>query len=165
MTITVRNFMPADWQAVEKIYTDAIAKGISTFTRSCPSYEEWDASHLQNARFVATNEHGDVIGFSTLSPTSSRVPYRGVCEVSVYVNERYRKQGIGKLLLQTLIDYAEGHTIWTLQASIFPFNTASIALHEACGFRKMGVRENIAKDIFDTWQSTVLMERRSTTIF
>lgn len=165
MTITVRDFTPTDWYAVEKIYKTAIAEGGSTFTRTCPSYEEWDASHLQNAKFVATNKQGDVLGFSTLSSTSSRAPYCGVCEVSVYVNATHRKLGVGKLLLQKLISHAEEHSIWTLQASIFASNTASIALHEACGFHKVGVRENIAKDIFDVWQNTVLMERRSTTIY
>lgn len=165
MTITVRDFTPADWLFVEKIYKTAIAEGISTFTRTCPSFEEWNTSHLQNAKFVATNEQGEILGFSTLSPTSTRAPYRGVCEGSVYVSATHRKQGIGKLLLQALISYAEQHTIWTLQASIFSSNAASIALHEACGFRKVGTRENIAKDIFDVWQDTVFMERRSATIF
>ena len=51
---------------------------------------------------------------------------------------------------------------WNLdpQAGIFPENTASVALHKSCGFRKVGVRRRIGK-LGDTWRDVLLLERRS----
>ena len=50
--------------------------------------------------------------------------------------------------------------LWTLQTGIFPENAASIALHESCGFRVLGVRERIGRHL-DRWRDVVFMERRS----
>lgn len=80
--------------------------------------------------------------------------------MSVYVGADFRGKGIGKALLERLISESEANGIWTLQASIFPENAASIALHERCGFRKVGVRERIAM-LKGNWRNTVLLERRS----
>jgi L-amino acid N-acyltransferase YncA len=62
--------------------------------------------------------------------------------------------------LQTLIGQSEQNGIWTLQASVFPENVASIALHKSCGFREVGTRERIGK-MNGVWRDTVLLERRS----
>ena len=160
----IRKFTPEDWAAVAEIYTDGITKGKATFADTCPTFEQWDTSHLPNARFVSVDERDVVVGFSTLSATSARVPYKGVCEVSVYVAPSAQQQSIGFSLLQTLVDYAEQNGIWSLQCSLSPFNYASIAIHEKCGFRKVSIREKIAKDIFGQWQDTMWLERRSKTI-
>jgi phosphinothricin acetyltransferase len=86
--------------------------------------------------------------------------YAGVAEVSVYVAASARGRGIGKALLRALIVESEGRGIWTLQAGIFPENAASIALHEACGFRQVGRRERLGQ-MGDVWRDVILMERRS----
>lgn len=69
---------------------------------------------------------------------------------------------MGKALLHALIEQSEQNGIWTLQAGIFPENTASIALHESCGFRQVGRREKIGK-LNGVWRDVVLLERRSKT--
>jgi phosphinothricin acetyltransferase len=63
-------------------------------------------------------------------------------------------------LLEALIEESERNNIWTLQASIFPENTASVKLHLACGFREVGRRERIAM-LNGVWRDTLLFERRS----
>jgi len=63
-------------------------------------------------------------------------------------------------VLESLISESQQHGIWTLQASIFPENVASISLHKTCGFREVGRRELIAK-LNGVWRTTVLLERRS----
>jgi len=68
--------------------------------------------------------------------------------------------GVGKALLQALIEDSERAGIWTLQAGIFPENTISIALHKACGFRELGIRERIGR-LRGVWRDVILMERRS----
>ena len=91
---------------------------------------------------------------------SSRPVYRGVAEVSVYVATAARGQGVGRALLAALVEASEAEGIWTLQASIFPENEASLALHRRCGFRVVGRREHIAQH-HGLWRDTLLLERRS----
>jgi phosphinothricin acetyltransferase len=68
--------------------------------------------------------------------------YTGVAEVSVMFLMYYRGKGIGKKLLTELVTFSESN-IWTLQASIFPENIASIELHKSCGFREVGIRKKL----------------------
>ena len=101
-----------------------------------------------------------VIGWAALSPVSGRLVYRGVAEVSVYVAAAARGRGVGKALLLALVRESERNGIWTLQAGIFPENTASISLHKSCGFLEVGVRHRIGK-LRDEWRVVLLLERRS----
>jgi L-amino acid N-acyltransferase YncA len=144
---------------VAAIFWDGIRSGLASFETAVPSWEDWDAAHLQEARLVAT-EWDDVIGWAALAPVSSRRCYRGVAENSVYVAESHRGCGVGRLLLDALVRRAEHAGIWTIQTSIFPENRASVALHVRCGFRVVGVRERIAKRD-GLWRDTLLLERRS----
>ena len=148
-----------DWEAVKKIYEEGIATGNATFQAVAPGWDDWNSSHLQHSRIVA-RQGDEILGWAGLTPVSYRCVYAGVAEVSVYVSGRARGQGIGKQLLQKLIDESETNGIWTLQAGIFPENTASIKIHEACGFRKLGIRERIGK-MDGVWRDSLLLERRS----
>lgn len=150
------------WPRVRAIYLEGIATGQATFMTSAPDWEEWDEGHLSHSRLVALLE-GEVVGWAALSPVSKRPHYRGVAEVSVYVGEGARGQGVGSALLAELIRQSEAAGIWTLQSSIFPENVASVRLHEAHGFRLMGRRERIAQH-HGVWRDTVILERRSKTI-
>lgn len=164
------------WPAVQEIYREGIATGNATFETELPDWEKWNSSHRQDCRFVALEpielgeDAGDlvtlplhrltVLGWAALSPVSTRPVYRGVAEVSVYVAAAARGRGVGKALLEALVQESEVNGIWMLQAGIFPDNTASIALHKSCGFRKVGRRRRIGK-LADTWRDVLLLERRS----
>ena|SRR5215469_15267502 len=149
---------PQDWGAVRAIYLEGIATGNATFATSAPEWEEWDRTHLPLCRLVVRS--GAVLGWAALSPVSRRQVYRGVAEVSVYVAERARGKGVGTALLSTLVTNSEREGIWTLQAGIFPENEASIQLHKQAGFRIVGVREKLGRDL-GRWRDVILMERRS----
>jgi L-amino acid N-acyltransferase YncA len=95
-----------------------------------------------------------------LVPVSGRCVYAGVAEVSVYISADARGKGLGKLLLQKLIEESEANNLWTLQAGIFPENIASIKIHQDSGFRIIGKREKIGK-MNGIWRDTLLLERRS----
>jgi phosphinothricin acetyltransferase len=151
---------PEDWETVRAIYEAGIATGQATFETAAPSWEAWDASHRANCRLVARQD-GQVIGWAALSPVSGRCVYGGVAEVSVYVAASWKGKGVGKALLQTLVAASEAAGLWTLQATIFPENTASIRLHHVCGFRTVGVRERLGQQD-GRWRDVVLLERRST---
>ena len=81
----IREMRCEDWNRVKDIYRQALERGISTFNTQCPSFEEWDASHCKECRYVY-EENGVVCGWITIAPTSGRCVYRGAVEVSVYVD-------------------------------------------------------------------------------
>ena len=150
---------PEDWPAVAEIYWEGMRGGLATFETEVPSWEDWDRRHLTDHRLVA-DLLGEVVGWAALSPVSSRRCYRGVAEDAVYVAPEAQGLGIGRALLEALIEGAEAAGIWTVQASIFPENKASLVLHERCGFRVVGIRKRIAKRD-GIWRDTVFLERRS----
>jgi L-amino acid N-acyltransferase YncA len=149
----------ADWPAVQAIYRDGIATGDATFDTEAPGWAAWDRDHLPDHRLVATRE-GRVVGWAALAPVSRRRCYAGVAEVSVYVAAAAVGQGVGRALLGELVRRTEAAGIWTLQAGVFPENTASLALHRSCGFRTVGVRERLGRHQ-GRWRDVVLLERRS----
>lgn len=150
---------PEHWDDVKRIYEEGIATGNATFQTEALSWEEWDKSHLQSCRLVAV-EDNRVSGWAALTPVSGRCVYAGVAEVSVYVANAARGKGIGKKLLEALIEESEKNNLWTLQAGIFPENIPSIKIHESCGFRLIGKRERIGK-MNGKWRDTLLFEKRS----
>lgn len=154
-----RTMAPNDWPSVRAIYLEGIATGQATFETEAPSWDGWDASHLQFARLVACDGEA-ILGWAALGPVSRRKAYAGVAEVSVYVAAERRGRGIGRALLEKLIVASEENRIWTLQAVVFPENEATLALHRACGFREVGRRERISK-LNGEWRDTLLLERRS----
>jgi len=158
--ITIREMTESDWPDVSRIYREGIETGLATFERECPAYEKWDAAHLKVCRLVAAAD-GRVVGWTALSPVSTRCVYAGVAEVSIYIDRRCRGKGIGRRLLCELICRSEENGFWTLQSGIFSENEASVRLHKSCGFRTVGCRERIARDRLGIWRSTLLMERRS----
>ena len=158
--VTIVAMTPADAAAVLAIYAAGIATGDATFQTEVPGWEEWDAAHLKAPRLVARDATRDVVGWSALSPVSRRAVYAGVAEESVYVAPAARGRGVGRALLQAMCRASEEAGIWTLQTGIFPENAASLALHEACGFRALGTRERIGRHL-GRWRDVVFMERRS----
>jgi len=83
-----------------------------------------------------------------------------VAEDSIYVAPPAQGQGVGRALLAALIASAERAGIWTVQTGIFSENQASVRLHQACGFRVVGVRERLGR-LHGRWRDVVLLERRS----
>lgn len=162
-TPEIRPMTAADWPRVRDIYAAGIATGNATFETEPPSWERWDGGHLVPHRFVAVDDAGAVIGWTALSPVSDRCAYAGVVEHSVYVDPAHRSEGVGRALLDALVRSTEAAGIWTIQTGIFPENTASLALHERCGFRVIGRRERIGR-LHGVWRDTMLLERRSAVV-
>jgi phosphinothricin acetyltransferase len=155
----IERLEPWHWPTVRAVYQEGLDSGHASFETVAPDWPTWDAAHFPHPRIVA-ERHSVVVGFAALAPVSRRAAYRGVAEVSLYVAAAARGEGIGRALLNGLIERSESSGIWTLQASIFPENEASMHLHEACGFRLVGRRERIAQHD-GKWRDTVLYERRS----
>jgi len=159
---------PEDWEQVRQIYLDGLATGMASFEVDAPSWERWDAAHHPHSRLVVREASlhrkvGEVIAWAALSPVSARQCYVGVAEVSLYVAASHRGQGIGKRLLQAVIESSEQHGIWTLNGGTFPENTASVRMQLTCGFRIVGRRERVGRH-HGVWRDTILTERRSTKV-
>ncbi len=168
----VRPCKQSDWESVREIYLQGLNTRNATFETQAKTWQQWDAATHKCCRLIAEltgdsagDSAGDsdakyVVGWAALSPISGRDVYRGVAEVSIYVSMYYSGKGIGRLLLSSLSHASEQAGFWTLQSSIFPSNKASEKLHLACGFRKLGVRKNIAQ-LDGKWRDTLILERRS----
>ena len=157
--IMLRSMLESDWHQVSGIYEQGMRTGKATFETSVPSWEKWNESHLKFGRWVALDGE-NVLGWVALSTVTDRCVYSGVAEVSVYVSLEHGGKGIGKKLLEKVIEDSESNGIWTINAAMFPENQASISLHKKAGFREIGYREKIAQ-ISGVWKDNVLMERRS----
>jgi L-amino acid N-acyltransferase YncA len=157
--VDIRDLRPEHWPEVAAIFEAGIRTGDATFETEAPSWEEWDRAHLEGQRLVAIADDR-VVGWAALSGVSERCCYAGVAECSVYVAPDAHGLGVGRALLEALIVRAEDAGIWTIQAGIFPENTGSLALHERCGFRVVGVRERLGQ-LHGVWRDVVLLERRS----
>ncbi len=161
--VGIRPMRTDDWPAVRAIYQAGMDTRNATFETTAPDWRRWDAGHLGDHRFVATDDDGTVLGWVAAGAVSDRCVYTGVVEHSVYVSPGHQGRGIGRALLDALVASTEAAGIWTVQSGIFPENTASLALHEAAGFRVIGRRERVGK-LDDVWRDTLLIERRSTVV-
>jgi phosphinothricin acetyltransferase len=169
--VTVREMVPGDWPEVRDIYEQGIATGDATFETRAPTRLAWDAAHLASPRLVACVGagvgvgvgEGRLLGWAALTPVSPRAVYRGVADLGIYVADGARHRGVGRALLEAMIERSETQGIWTLQAGVFPENRASLALHVGGGFRIVGTRDRMGR-MGDRWRDVVLLERRSPTV-
>jgi phosphinothricin acetyltransferase len=157
--LRIDDLRPEHWPEIARIYAEGIATGNATFETQVPSWERWDAAHLSAHRFVAL-EGDRVVGWVAASAVSDRCVYDGVIEHSVYVEADARGRGIGKVLLERLIESTEAAGIWTIQSGIFPENEASLHAHEAVGFKVVGRRKRIGK-LAGVWRDVIFIERRT----
>ena len=155
----LRGLRPDDWPEVGRIFEEGIRTGNATFETEVLSWEAWDAAHLPAHRLVAERD-GRVVGWIALAPVSPRKCYAGVAEVSTYVAEDARGEGVGRELLAALIESSERGGIWTLETGVFPENEPSLRLLQRFGFRVVGTRERIGR-MYGMWRDVTFLERRS----
>lgn len=157
--IRIERMRPGHWPAVRAIYEAGIRSGDATLEQEAPEWEAWNAGHRPDGRFVAVD--GDrVLGWIALAPYSGRHVYQGVAWSSVYVAPDAQGRGVGRSLMDALIEAADEAGIWTLMVGILPENTASIALHRRAGFRRIGIQRRLGQDASGRWRDVLLMERR-----
>jgi phosphinothricin acetyltransferase len=158
----LRKMKSSDGPSVLEIYAYGLETRMATFETKIPTWVLLDQKWHKHSRFVY-EQNGRVAGWVALIPVSNRDVYRGVAEVSIYVSKGALGKGIGSQLMRRVIQSSEQNGIWTLYASMFPENTATVRLHQKCGFRKVGIREKIAC-LDSVWRDTLIMERRSKTV-
>ena len=160
MNYEIRPMQTEDADKVLEIFQQGINGGNATFDKVAPTWKAWDTKHFNLCRFVLEDENDQVVGWCALQPVSNRDCFKGVAEVSIYLDGSVQGKGLGTILLKKLILDSEEHDFWTLQAGIFPENKVSIAIHQKQGFRTVGTREKIG-ELNGQWRDIVLLERRS----
>lgn len=159
--LVIAPMTPHHAEEVLEIYQAGLDTRDAGLEMTAPDWATWDATHLPHHRLVALDRvSGRVLGWVAVSRVSDRRVYAGVVEHSVYVDSRIQGRGVGSALLRSLVASTEEAGIWTIQTSIFPENTRSIALHRAHGFRIVGLRERIGRQN-GSWRDVLLLERRS----
>ena len=160
MNYQIREMQPKDAERVLRIFEEGIEGGNATFDKEVPSWEYWDKKFFKICRLVLEDENAVVQGWAAIQPVSARDCFKGVAEVSIYFSNEAQGKGLGKVMLQKLINDSEENGFWMLQSGIFPENIASIKVHQKLGFREVGFREKIA-EMKGKWRDIILMERRS----
>lgn len=159
--IEIRTAVPADAAAIAAIYNLGIAERSSTFEtvpRTAADMEQRLADLERYPLLVATDAAGAVLGWAGLSGYRPRDCYAGIGEFSVYLDTAARGRGIGRQLLQALIEVAREHGYWKLLSRVFLFNTASRALCRSVGFREVGIYEKHGQ-LEGRWLDVVIVER------
>ena len=158
--VNVRAMEAKDSMKVLAVYAEAIKGPDATFETNVPTWSEWQKAHLPAHRFVAVEDSRTILGWSALSRFSERREYAGIVECHTYVRADAQRRGVGTKLIEALINATEGQGLWTLQAHVFPENTAGLALYEKLGFRIVGTRERMGRHR-GRWRDVLLLERRS----
>ncbi|HYD28198.1 GNAT family N-acetyltransferase [Brevundimonas sp.] len=163
MTRTIRHATMADLGHITALYGREVRNGTATFELEAPTQDE------MARRFASVKRHGlpwlvaevdgAFAGYAYASPFRPRPAYRYGVEGSIYVEEAARGQGVGRGLLEAMIEQVRAMGLRHVIAAISDSDTsaASIALHRSLGFRDAGAYRQVGWK-FDRWLDVTLMQ-------
>ena len=143
------------------IYNLEVLESTVTFdlvARSVEDQQAWLRDHSGAHPAIVAVDDGDVVGFASLSSYRDRPAYSTTVEDSVYVRRDRQGEGIGRLLLEALVELARQHGFHTVIARIVGGHEASIALHRSCGFELVGTEREVGRK-FGRWLDVVELQR------
>ena len=146
--LTIRPATLEDLDAITEIYNDVILNTVATFDTEPKTLEEqrvWFANHVPKYPILVAEQDEVVVGWASLSKWSEKLAYSGTTEGSLYVNKGYRRQGIGKRLLEEIIQEGQKAGFHTVVARIAEGSEASIHLCESVGFEHVGVMKEAGR--------------------
>ncbi|MGD9713489.1 MAG: arsinothricin resistance N-acetyltransferase ArsN1 family A [Thermomicrobiales bacterium] len=156
----VRPATSLDIEAITDIYNEGIADRVATLEtelRTPAERQSWLESRDDRTPVFVAEREGEVAGWGALNRFNPREAYRHVADFSIYVARDHRGQGIGSMLLTTLIESARDLSYHKLVLAAFPFNTGGMRLYRRHGFREVGIyREQGVLD--GAWVDTIIME-------
>jgi L-amino acid N-acyltransferase YncA len=160
--ISIRGARPGDIAAITRIYAHAVAHGTASFELEPPDQTEMarrqQALLAQRYPYIVAERAGVIAGYAYAGPYRARPAYNWCVEDSIYVAPEFHRQGIGRLLLASLIAESEALGFRQMIGVIGDTaNTASVAVHAAVGFRLIGTFQSIGYK-HGRWLDTVLMQ-------
>jgi L-amino acid N-acyltransferase YncA len=160
--LAIRAAGAADAAAICLIYNQGIEDRIATLEtelRTPDERRQWlTARSPRHPVFVAEDGAVGVVGWSSLNVYNPREAYRHVADFSVYVERGWRGKGVGRRLLEHLIERARVLGYHKMMLSTFPFNTSGVALYERLGFTQVGVFHEMGQ-LDGRWVDTLIMEK------
>jgi L-amino acid N-acyltransferase YncA len=163
-TVVVRPSRDADVDAMLAIYRNHIRRGIENGVENGGMAEPDDLrqrrKNLYNHRLphLAATFRGEVVGYAYVVYFRKRPAYRFTAKHSIYVHHEHQGRGVGRLLLQALIDACAGAGFRQMIGYIDADNTASLAIHDKFGFAKVGLLPGVAYR-YGRWADTVMVQR------
>lgn len=148
--IEIRDATVADLPRVFAIYNVEVEGGIATFDvepKVAGRDDGWLTEREAIHPVIVALSGRDVVGWASLGEWSARGAYRRTAEVSVYVDEAVRGGRIGTKLLRELVARSQGSDIRVLLARVALPNAASLAIHEAVGFRSFGTQRRCGEKL------------------
>lgn len=161
MSIIIRHAATKDLKAITDIYNEAILTTDATFDTELKTMAEqkvWFADHGQRNPILVAISDGIICGWASLSKWSTRCAYADTAEISVYVRESYRGQGVGNLLIKRILKEGNEVGLHTVLSRITDGNTISIHLHEKFGFEHIGIMKEVGKK-FDKILDVYMMQK------
>jgi len=160
-SLQTRLATPGDAAAIAAIYNEGIEDRVATFETEPRTTDQIAAQLAEKGdRFptVVVERAGYVVAWAGAGAYRNRPAYSGVAEHSVYVARASRGSGVGRAALEPLCRVYAERGFWKIVSRIFPENTASLVLHERCGFRSVGVYRRHGK-LEGQWRDCVIVER------
>jgi phosphinothricin acetyltransferase len=139
--LNLRLATPTDLSAINEIYNHFVLRSTCTYQTEPETVEAraaWFARHGELHPVTVAERAGTIVGWGSLSPFHARAAYGHTVENSVYVHPTSHRQGIGRALLADLIERARRSGHHTIIAIIDAEQGASVALHAALGFARVG---------------------------
>jgi L-amino acid N-acyltransferase len=142
----IRKAILADVPAITAIYNEAILTTTATFDtepKSTVAQRKWFKAHGPKNPVLVAVVDGKVVGWASLSEYSTRCAYADTAELSMYVKDSFRNQGIGKKLMQAVLEEGKKAGLHTVISRIAGGNAISINLHHQFGFEDIGVMKEV----------------------
>lgn len=144
--LKIRNASIEDLEEITNIYNEAILNSVATFDTVEKSIDEqriWFLEHGPKNPIIVAEEDCNILGWAALSKYSTRCAYSDTTEISLYVKDEYQDRGIGKKLMEKIIQKGEKAGIHVILARITEGNEKSIYLHESVGFKHIGIMKEV----------------------
>lgn len=155
----VRPAEPRDSARIAEIYNEGIEDGQATLETRPRSHGEIEEKlHAAGHHLVVAEWGGTILGWASITPYSPRECYSGIGEASVYISRSARHQGLGRLLLEAVINLASQRDYHKLIGRLLASNTPSRQLVRGLGFREVGIHQRHGK-MGDKWVDVVVAER------
>jgi len=148
MALKIRPAKVKDLAAITDIYNEAILTTDATFDtepKTIAEQKAWFDDHGKKNPVIVAEADGAVRGWASLSKWSTRCAYEDTAEISVYVKQEWRGQGIGKRLMRDVLIAGKDAGLHTVLSRITSGNDVSIHLHEQYGFQHIGVMKEVGK--------------------
>ncbi len=159
----IRTATEEDIDAITVIYAHYVQHSAATFEIEPPPRSEMNRRRLeilsQGLPYFVAENNGSVTGYAYAGPYRPRHAYRFTVEDSIYIHPELTNRGLGRLLLNSLIDFCQKGGSRQMIAIIGDSdNTASVKLHLAFGFHQVGILQAVGYK-FNKWVNTLIMQR------